>query len=66
MQEGGDAATETPGVQGNLGLSTRPVFQPGMGPQTIGQAYQPLQREGFEPQTYIDVIAEQKRVEEVC
>ncbi|XP_073973059.1 dosage compensation regulator mle isoform X2 [Rhodnius prolixus] len=41
------------------------VFQPGVGPNTMGSAYTPLQRPDAErPQTYIDVIAEQKRVEE--
>ncbi|KAG8249118.1 ATP-dependent RNA helicase A, variant 2 [Homalodisca vitripennis] len=48
-----------------LGLNSRPVFQPGQDPNTMGSAYMPLQREGETPQTYQDIIADQKRVEEV-
>lgn len=48
-----------------LGLNARPVFQPGQGPNTMGSAYTPLQRDGQTPQTYQDIIADQKRVEEV-
>ncbi|XP_014241138.1 dosage compensation regulator isoform X2 [Cimex lectularius] len=51
------------GTQHSSGILSRPVFQPGMGPDTMGQAYTPFQK-GNGPQTYIDVIAEQKRVEE--
>uniref|UniRef100_A0A069DY95 RNA helicase n=1 Tax=Panstrongylus megistus TaxID=65343 RepID=A0A069DY95_9HEMI len=47
------------------GASKQSVFQPGMDPNTMGSAYTPLQRaDSGRPQTYIDVIAEQKRVEE--
>lgn len=47
----------------SLGL-TRPVFQPGMGPNEIGEAYRPYQRDGDQPQTYMDRLAEQQKVEE--
>ncbi|XP_021914337.1 dosage compensation regulator [Zootermopsis nevadensis] len=47
----------------SLGL-TRPVFQPGMGPNEIGEAYRPYQRDGDRPQTYMDRLAEQQKVEE--
>uniref|UniRef100_A0A1B6BXD9 RNA helicase n=1 Tax=Clastoptera arizonana TaxID=38151 RepID=A0A1B6BXD9_9HEMI len=60
-------AVPLPGVQAPhvaLGLNARPVFQPGIGPDTMGQAYTPLQRDGERPQTYQDIIADQKRVEE--
>lgn len=49
----------------SLGLNSRPVFQPGMGPDTMGSAYMPIQRDGNRQQTYQDIIADQKRVEEV-
>lgn len=44
---------------------SRPVFQPGQGPNTIGEAYQPVGRQDGPQQTYKDIIAEQQRVEEV-
>ncbi|XP_069700585.1 dosage compensation regulator mle [Periplaneta americana] len=47
----------------SLGL-TRPVFQPGMGPNEMGEAYRPYQRDGDRPLTYIDRLAEQQKVEE--
>ena len=31
---------------GGLGLSQRPVFQPGYGPQSMGEAYQPADHGG--------------------
>lgn len=44
----------------------RPVFQPGQGPSTIGEAYRPISRnDDGSQQTYMDIIADQKRVEEV-
>nr|CAD7398713.1 unnamed protein product [Timema cristinae] len=46
------------------GTTSRPVFQPGMGPNEIGEAYRPYQGSGDKPFSYIDRIAEQKRVEE--
>lgn len=49
----------------SLGLNARPVFQPGVGPDTMGSAYMPIQRDGSRQQTYQDIIADQKRVEDV-
>nr|CAD7444842.1 unnamed protein product [Timema bartmani] len=47
------------------GATSRPVFQPGMGPNEIGEAYRPYQGSGDnKPFSYIDRIAEQKKVEE--
>lgn len=42
----------------------RSVFQDGMGPNDIGQAYRPYNQQGQKDYTYIDRIAEQKRVED--
>nr|CAD7589642.1 unnamed protein product [Timema genevievae] len=48
------------------GFTSRPVFQPGMGPNEIGEAYRPYQGSGDnKPFSYIDRIAEQKKVEEM-
>lgn len=58
LPPGGPAAPHV-----SLGL-TRPVFQPGMGPNEIGEAYRPYQRDGDRPQTYMDRLAEQQKVEE--
>lgn len=44
---------------------THSVFQPGMGPQDIGTAYRPYHESGRQ-MTYMDRLAEQKQVEEVC
>lgn len=49
----------------SLGLSSRPVFQPGSGPSSFGEAYRPVAQEGRESRTYFDVMADQKKVEEV-
>ncbi|KAK7867141.1 hypothetical protein R5R35_005856 [Gryllus longicercus] len=47
----------------SLGL-TKPVFQPGMGPNEMGEAYRPYQKDGDNrPFTYIDRLAEQQEVE---
>uniref|UniRef100_A0A023F369 RNA helicase n=2 Tax=Triatoma infestans TaxID=30076 RepID=A0A023F369_TRIIF len=60
---GGPGGPTADGV--GSGTFKQSVFQPGMGPNTMGSAYTPLQRpDADRPQTYIDVIAEQKRVEE--
>ncbi|XP_054273843.1 ATP-dependent RNA helicase A-like isoform X1 [Macrosteles quadrilineatus] len=67
MQDGQTPSASLPGAlppHMALGLNARPVFQPGQGPNTIGSAYTPLQRDGQTPQTYHDIIADQKRVEE--
>ncbi|CAH0390358.1 unnamed protein product [Bemisia tabaci] len=48
----------------SLGLSSRPVFQPGSGPSSFGEAYRPVAQEGRESRTYFDVMADQKKVEE--
>lgn len=45
----------------------RPVFRDGMGPNDIGQAYRPYREGGQGPgnnYTYMDRLADQKRVEE--
>lgn len=42
----------------------RPVFQEGMGPNEMGQAYRPYNERGQGNYTYIDRLAEQKKVEE--
>lgn len=52
----------TPGF--SLSAPLRPVFQPGEGPGTIGEAYRPVEQDGSQ-KTYMDIIADQKRVEEV-
>ena len=43
---------------------TRPVFRDGMGPNDIGQAYRPYNERGQGNYTYMDRLADQKRVEE--
>lgn len=44
----------------------RPVFQPGMGPNEIGEAYRPYnEKNDGQSYTYKDRIADQKKVEEV-
>ncbi|KAK0088841.1 hypothetical protein PV325_010438 [Microctonus aethiopoides] len=45
-------------------IPTRSVFEDGMGPDDIGQAYRPYNNRGQSNYTYIDRIAEQKNVEE--
>jgi len=42
----------------------RPVFQPGMGPNEIGEAYRPY-HEGGRQMTYMERMAEKKQVEDV-
>lgn len=59
-----------PASSGNSGdmsqhAASRSVFQPGVDPQTMGQAYTPLRRGDGPEQTYLDVIADQKRVQDV-
>ena len=41
FDQGGGAASAAPPM-GGLGLSQRPVFQAGYGPQSLGEAYQPV------------------------
>ncbi|XP_075220510.1 dosage compensation regulator mle isoform X1 [Lycorma delicatula] len=48
----------------SLGLSSRPVFQPGFNPDTMGSAYMPIQRDGERPQTYLDIMQDKKNMEE--
>lgn len=43
---------------------SRPVFRDGMGPNDIGQAYRPYREGGQGNYTYMDRLADQKRVEE--
>lgn len=42
----------------------KPVFQEGMGPNEIGQAYRPYNEHGQNNYTYIDRLADSKKVEE--
>lgn len=42
----------------------KPVFQGGMGPNDIGQAYRPYSEHGQSNYTYMDRLADQKRVED--
>ena len=42
FDQGGGAASAAPPPMGGLGLSQRPVFQAGYGPQSLGEAYQPV------------------------
>ncbi|XP_071629985.1 dosage compensation regulator mle isoform X1 [Temnothorax longispinosus] len=42
----------------------KPVFQGGMGPNDIGQAYRPYNERGQSNYTYMDRLADQKRVED--
>lgn len=65
---GTPSITGAPDVTANLNVpssegSNPSVFQHGLGPQDIGQAYRPYNESG-RPMTYIDRIAEQKQVEE--
>lgn len=50
------------GQQSNF--QSRPVFRDGMGPNDIGQAYRPYNESGQKEYTYMDRLADQKRVEE--
>ncbi|XKL60293.1 hypothetical protein PGB90_001309 [Kerria lacca] len=43
---------------------SKSVFQPGEGPAMIGEAYRPVNRRSGPQKTYLDIIADQKRVEE--
>lgn len=45
-------------------LPIRPVFQGGMGPNDIGQAYRPYSEHGQSNYTYMDRLADQKKVED--
>lgn len=45
-------------------MPTRPVFQGGMGPNDIGQAYRPYSEHGQSNYTYMDRLADQKKVED--
>ncbi|XP_014281109.1 dosage compensation regulator mle isoform X2 [Halyomorpha halys] len=56
-----DGATEG----AHLLQASRPVFQPGMGPNTLGEAYVPLGRNNASGEPpFIDTVAEQKRVQD--
>ena len=52
--------------EANSGPATpaRKVFQDGMGPNDIGQAYRPYNERGQGNYTYMDRLADQKKVEE--
>ncbi|CAH1405915.1 unnamed protein product [Nezara viridula] len=52
------------GDGGHLLQASRPVFQPGMGPNTLGEAYVPVGRNSGPGEHFIDVVAEQKRVQD--
>ncbi|XP_046735181.1 dosage compensation regulator isoform X2 [Diprion similis] len=59
------STTLTPSdLPGDSFAPARPVFQDGMGPNEMGQAYRPYNERGQGNYTYIDRIAEQKKVEE--
>lgn len=45
-------------------MPTRSVFQGGMGPNDIGQAYRPYNERGQSNYTYMDRLADQKKVED--
>ncbi|XP_014216222.1 dosage compensation regulator [Copidosoma floridanum] len=49
---------------GGTSTPNRPVFRDGMTPNDIGQAYRPYNERGQNNYTYIDRLADQKRVEE--
>ncbi|KAL7305669.1 hypothetical protein TKK_0001926 [Trichogramma kaykai] len=51
-------------TQANVSTPTRPVFQGGMGPNDFGQAYRSYNDRGENNYTYMDRLAEQKKVEE--
>lgn len=60
---------QPPGQSSDINVNPPPpplksVFQDGMGPNDIGQAYRPYNERGQKDYTYLDRIAEQKRVEE--
>ncbi|KAG9436729.1 dosage compensation regulator isoform X1 [Apis mellifera carnica] len=66
-----DVPKDSGNVQLNLGniksepcSPIRPVFQDGMGPNDIGQAYRAYNEHGQSNYTYIDRIADQKKVED--
>ncbi|XP_001604965.2 dosage compensation regulator isoform X1 [Nasonia vitripennis] len=48
----------------NINTPSRPVFRDGMTPNDFGQAYRPYNERGEKDYTYIDRLADQKRVEE--
>ncbi|KYN19949.1 PREDICTED: dosage compensation regulator isoform X1 [Trachymyrmex cornetzi] len=58
--------TMTPDAIKNEGVSTpiKSVFQGGMGPNDIGQAYRPYNERGQSNYTYMDRLADQKKVED--
>ncbi|XP_074099663.1 dosage compensation regulator mle isoform X1 [Cotesia typhae] len=77
VRTGHVSAKDVPGDIGPTGLEAgagpapgpgpapqRSVFQDGMGPNDIGQAYRPYNDRGESNYTYMDRIADQKRVEE--
>ena len=53
-------------LEGPVNTSTpnKPVFRDGMGPNDFGQAYKPYSERGENNYTYLDRLADQKRVEE--
>lgn len=48
----------------NTNTPSKPVFRDGMTPNDFGQAYRPYNERGEKDYTYIDRLADQKRVEE--
>jgi transcription initiation factor TFIID subunit TAF12 len=48
-----------------MSAPSRPVFQPGMGPNELGEAYRPIKREGHFFGSDEERIAQERRVEEV-
>ncbi|KAL6264710.1 hypothetical protein P5V15_004809 [Pogonomyrmex californicus] len=51
-------------VKTEITTPTRSVFQGGMGPNDIGQAYRPYNERGQSNYTYMDRLADQKKVED--
>lgn len=71
MQTSSQPASGMPGSgmpQPLMSAPSRPVFQPGMGPNELGEAYRPIKREGHffgGPMSEEERIAQERRVEEV-
>lgn len=47
-----------------ISMPTKSVYQGGMGPNDIGQAYRPYNEHGQSNYTYMDRLADQKKVED--
>lgn len=58
------AMTPDHGFKPEISAPVKSVFQGGMGPNDIGQAYRPYNEHGQNNYTYMDRLADQKRVED--